>query len=56
MEKNYSFWKGVWKAVVSVVLVGAPVVFTIMPAEWQNLTMGGLLVLLVNFVKVKYSK
>ena len=55
-EKVYSFWKGVKKSVVSVVLVGLPVVLTILPAEWQNLTIGGVLVLLVNWLKVKYSK
>lgn len=54
--KKYSLWKGVWKAIVSVVLVGAPLVFTVLPTEWANITLGGVLVILVNFLKVKYSK
>ena len=53
---QYSFWKGVKKAVLSVILVGAPVVLSALPAEWMNLTVGGVLVLAVNFLKVKYVK
>ena len=51
---KYSFIKGLIKSVVSVLLVGAPVVLGLLPAEWMNLTVGGALVLLVNFLKIKY--
>ena len=51
---KYSFLKGIVKSAVAVLLVGLPVVVQVLPAEWMNLTVGGLLVLLVNFLKVKY--
>jgi hypothetical protein len=54
--KTYSFWKGLKKSVVSVILVGAPLVFTLLPAEWMNLTLGGVAVILLNYLKVKFAK
>jgi hypothetical protein len=56
VETKYSFWKGVKKAVLSVILVGAPIVISALPAQWMDITLGGLLVLVVNFIKVKYVK
>lgn len=56
MNNEYSFWKGFKKAVVSVILIGAPLVVSVLPADWANLTIGGALVLMVNYIKVKYSK
>ena len=55
MEKEYSFLRGLRKSVVAVLLVGLPMVLQVMPADWANLTVGGGLVLLVNFLRVKYS-
>lgn len=52
---KYSLTKGVVKSVVSVVLVGVPLVLQVLPEAWMNMTVGGALVLLVNFLKVKYS-
>lgn len=54
--KNYSFFKGLQKAIISIVIVGAPLVVQIMPTEWANLTLSGLILLLVNYLKVQYSK
>lgn len=56
MTKKYSFWKGLGKSVVSVILVGLPLVVTVLPSEWMNLTLGGVLVLLVNYLKVRFAK
>ena len=56
MNKSYSFWTGLKKGLVNVVLIGAPLVFTLLPQEWMNLTVGGLAVMLLNFLKVKFSK
>ena len=53
---QYSFSKGLTKSVTSVLLVGLPILIGILPAEWMNLTVGGLLVLLVNFLRFKYVK
>lgn len=52
---EYSWKKGLMKALVSVVLVGLPMVVNMFP-EWMNLTIGGLLVMLLNWVKVAYKK
>ena len=53
---EYSFWKGLKKSVVSVILVGLPLVVTLLPQEWMNLTLGGLAVLLLNYLKVRFAK
>ena len=53
---KYDFWKGFRKAVISVVLVMGTVVLDILPVEWANITLGGALVLGLNFLKVKYLR
>jgi hypothetical protein len=53
---KYSFKKGIIKAVISVVLVGVPLLLQVLPTEALNLTLGGLLVLLQNYVKFNYVK
>lgn len=55
---NYSFLRGLWKAVITVVLFGLPVVVTSLESMPQtsaylDLTVGGVLSLLVNYIKVK---
>ena len=55
-ERKYSFLKGVKKSLVAVVLVGLPVLVSVLPAQWMDYTIGGVLVLIVNFLKVRYSK
>jgi len=52
--KKYSFLKGLWKAIISVILFAIPVFLTSFP-EIANLTIGGVLVILVNFIKFKIS-
>ena len=52
---KYSFWKGFKKSAINLILVGAPLVFTLLPQEWMNLTLGGVLLMGLNFLKVKYS-
>lgn len=53
---TYSFYKGVRKALVSIVLVGLPVAIQLLPTDIANMTLGGLLIILVNFLKVKLTK
>jgi hypothetical protein len=53
--KKYSFLKGFWKAVISIVLFAIPIFLTNFPAV-ADLTIGGVLVLLVNFIKFKVAK
>ena len=51
---KYSFTKGLKKAVVGVLLVGGPVVLGVLPTEWMNMTIGGVLLILWNYAKLKY--
>ena len=53
---KYSIKKGLIKAFLSVVLVGIPVALQALPQDWQNLTLGGALILLYNYLKVVYIK
>jgi len=53
---KYSFWKGVKKSALSVILVGAPIVISALPTQWMDITVGGLLVLIVNYLKFKATK
>ena len=52
--KTYSFSKGLGKAVISAVLFAIPIFITSFP-DWANLTIGGGLMLIYNFIKVKMT-
>ena len=52
---NYSFLKGIKKGVVSAIIFAVPLILLNNP-DWANLTIGGVLVVAVNFLKVKYIK
>jgi hypothetical protein len=58
MEKKYSIWKGLGKSLIQVVIFGLPLLVTsleTMPqtAAWMDLTVGGVLSVIVNFLKTK---
>lgn len=53
--QKYSFFKGLGKAVVSTVLFGLPILIQVLPSDILNLTIGGLLVLALNFAKTVYK-
>lgn len=53
---KYSFKKGLTKSIISAVVFYLPILVGFLPAEWMNMTIGGVLALLVNFVKVKYIR
>lgn len=53
MNKTYSFSKALSKLVQFLVVV-SPMIISLMPQDWQNLTLSGALLLLVNYLKVKY--
>lgn len=53
---KYNFWKGLEKALISLIIVGIPLVIQLLPSEWANLTLSGLLLLIVNYLKVNFSK
>jgi hypothetical protein len=51
--KEYSLQKAFLKLVQFLVIV-SPLVIQVLPQEWANLTLSGALLLLVNYLKVKY--
>jgi hypothetical protein len=51
---KYSFGKGLKKGVISVIIFAIPLVALQFP-QFTELTIGGLLVMIVNFLKVKYQ-
>jgi hypothetical protein len=53
---NYSFKKGLSKTLINSVIFLAPVVIAVLPETWQNMTLSGAIYMLVNFLKVTYSK
>jgi hypothetical protein len=53
--KKYSIWKGFYKALINVAIFAIPFLLTQYPTV-ANLTIGGLGYMLVNFLKVKFSK
>jgi hypothetical protein len=53
MNKEYSLQKAFLKLVQFLVIV-SPLVIGVLPQEWANLTLAGALLLLVNYLKVKY--
>ena len=52
---QYSFKKGLGKMLINVIIIGLPLLVQILPQEWMNVTLGGALYMLLNYVKVKYS-
>lgn len=50
---KYSFGRGLWKGTVAVLAFLVPVLVTEFP-QWADLTVGGLLIMGVNYLKVKY--
>lgn len=53
---KYSLFIGIKKSLLAIVLVGLPIVIQILPTDIMNLTLGGLLTLLFNYLKVKGSQ
>lgn len=55
MTSQYSFWKGFKKMLVQVVLFGLPLLVQVLPSDILNLTLGAILNLLANYIKVNYN-
>jgi hypothetical protein len=49
---NYSLKKGITKGAVAILAFGIPSVVLAFP-DWANLTIGGLLIMVLNYLKVK---
>lgn len=48
---GYSFTVGIEKTLLRVALVAGPILLAILPETWQNVTLGGALVFLINLAK-----
>lgn len=51
---KYSFTKGLGKGLIGVVVFALPLILADNPT-WANLTLGGGLLMVVNYLKVKYG-
>ena len=51
---KYSFGKGFQKGAISFCLFAIPFALNVLPAEWMNLTVGGILIIVMNWLKVKF--
>ena len=52
---GYSFWKGLWKSALPTIIVGLPLLVQLLPVAWQNLTLSGVVLLILNWLKVRYG-
>lgn len=53
---TYSIRKGLTKAFTSILLFAIPFALQVAPEKWLNLTVGGILVLILNFLKFQYNQ
>ena len=51
---KYSFGQGVLKGIKYFILFLIPFALQLLPTEFLNLTVGGILVIIYNFVKIKF--
>lgn len=54
LRENYSVLKTLNKALIAILLFAVPVLLEALPAEWMNLTVGGILVGVWNFVRFNF--
>jgi hypothetical protein len=52
---NYNIWSGLLKAIVKGSVFSLPMILTVLPQEWLNLTVGTLGYLLLDFLQKKYT-
>lgn len=55
-NNGYSFLVGLEKTVLRLLVVGAPLILEVLPETWMNLTVGGIVVFLINFAKNRKKK
>lgn len=55
MKKTYSFLRGLGKGLTQLAIFSFPFIVEVLPAEWMNLTVGGMLSIGFNYLKFKYK-
>lgn len=53
MFKQNSVWRSVWRGFISMVAFAIPLFVMNLPAEWQSMTIGGVLMALAHFAERK---
>jgi hypothetical protein len=51
MTEKYSIITGLEKTSLRLLIVAGPLLLTLLPAEWMNLTLGGGVLFLINWAK-----
>lgn len=49
--KQYSLYLGLEKTALRVIIIALPILAEILPEQWMNLTLGGVITFLINFAK-----
>ena len=49
--QKYSYLKGLEKTVLRVIIIAGPILFTLLPEDWMNLTLGAAITFAINFAK-----
>lgn len=47
----YSFWKTIQKVIVKLLIFGIPIALELAPEAWLNLTIGGLIAVVYDWLK-----
>ncbi len=53
--QKYNFWVSFTKMLIKVGALATPLVLALLPNEWVNLTLGGALYMLLDFLQKKYT-
>lgn len=51
MTNKYSVLIGLEKSVFRTMAIAGPVLIEVLPATWMNITLGGLILLAINYAK-----
>lgn len=55
-SKNmYTFKSSLLKTVIRVGILSIPMLITLLPQEWMNLTLSGILYMIFDWLKAKYT-
>jgi len=47
----YSYWRSIKKALVRGLLIAIPIALQAFPEQWLNLTLGGVLIFILDWLK-----
>lgn len=49
--EKYSYLKGIEKTLLRVFVIAGPIMFTLLPEDWMNLTLGAVITFAINYAK-----